>query len=75
MSTAEFYLLPSSKLIGMTLGGLVKKYQVKLEHYHTLSLSPDTRCPYDPNSVMTARMHIKIEGKWEDVSRVIKDST
>lgn len=75
MTKSEFYVLAESPLIGKTLGELAKQYNVKVEHIHNPVLHPSTRMTSDPKRVIDEGLIIKVSGSWEDVARVVKDST
>ncbi len=75
MTESEFSVMPESPLIGMTLGGLAKQYNVKIEHIHNPILHPSTRMAPDPKRVIDEGLIIKVSGSWDKVARVVNDSS
>jgi len=74
MAKSEFYVLPGSPLIGKTLGEVEKEYGIKVNHFHNPRLGLDSRRKTDPNRKIDNRLVIKVEGHWENISKIIHDS-
>ena len=70
----EFSVLSNSPLIGMTLGQVVEKYGVEINHFHNLAVCPEIRRAYDSDRVIDERLSIKVIGSWENVAKVVNAS-
>ncbi len=71
---SEFVVLQDSLLEGMKLEEIVKKYNVKILHYHSPHIDSETRHPFNPRIVVEPYFNLKITGSDEDVRKLRLDS-
>ncbi|ODS36159.1 hypothetical protein BEH94_08430 [Candidatus Altiarchaeales archaeon WOR_SM1_SCG] len=71
MTKSEFSVLPNSSLIGKTLRNVEKEYGVRIDHIHNPRIGLDSRKKADPYRKIDARLIIKVEGEWKNVSNII----
>lgn len=71
---SEFVVLQGSLLEGMKLEEIVKKYNVKVLHYHSPHIDTQTRHPFNPKIVVEPYFYVKVTGSYEDVKKLRLDS-
>ena len=69
----EFCVLRSSPLIGMKVKELEREYGIKAVHLHD-PVQESIEEPAHPKRKIKERFFVKVEGGWENVNRIFRDS-
>lgn len=74
MANSEFTVLEGSPLIGKTIGSVEKKYEVRVRHCHNPNYGIEHKSEARPDKKIQKRLIIQVEGSWDNVARISKDS-
>jgi len=71
---SEFIVIEGCPFVGMKLEELVKKYEVKVLHFHNPDIDSELELKYDPKREIQKYFSIQVSGVDENVRRLRLDS-